>query len=81
VGGLYPSPKGIGGIWSQPGGPGTPVYPQQQLNPTSVIPPFSTAPVSEYTGQFVAGCGHWMMEPAIQQAWSDAEQSYVKLVC
>ena len=53
-GALY-YPGGVGGIWTQPGGPGTTVFPQQQTGNTDL---FSPAPFNENTGQFTGVCGH-----------------------
>ena len=59
TGTFYVQPNGPRGIWTQPGGPGTTVFPQQQNGP------FANYPVpgqffSETTGLFVVGCGHWV---------------------
>ena|SRR5208282_2900002 len=64
LGTLY-NPRQSGIPWSQPGGPGTIVYPQQQINI-----PWANYPVPgqffiEASGLFVAGCGHWMDYPHI----------------
>jgi hypothetical protein len=55
LGTLYIQPNGKGGVWSQPGGPGTTVFPQQA---SSNVDYFSTAPFNELSGQYVFGCGH-----------------------
>lgn len=59
------NPKQSGIAWTQPGGPYTTVYPQEQINV-----PFSAYPVpgqlfAENSGIWVAACGHWMDEPMI----------------
>jgi hypothetical protein len=59
------NPNQSGIPWTQPGGPGTLVYPQQQINV-----PWANYPVPgqffiESSGLFVAGCGHWQDFPHI----------------
>lgn len=66
IGSLY-NPRQSGIPWSQPNGPGTTVYPQQQIGT-----PFTAYPVSgwvwaENSGIWVSGCGHWQNEPMIFQ--------------
>jgi hypothetical protein len=58
IGTLYVRNWG-GTNWTQPGGPGTTVFPQEAVNV-----PFSAYPVpgqviSETSGLWVLGCGHW----------------------
>jgi hypothetical protein len=63
IGTLY-NPKQSNIPWSQPGGPGTIVYPQQQIN----IPYGFPAPallINESTGLFSVFCGHWVDYPRI----------------
>lgn len=62
------NPNQSGVPWTQPGGPGTLVYPQQQIN--VVWGPPNGYPVPgqffiESSGLFVAGCGHWQDYPRI----------------
>ena len=77
VGTLYP-PGGLNNIkWSQPGGAGTLVYPQQQTG----VDYFSTKPFSELSGQFSCGCGHFVNEPLIQREWDFVTDSSVALIC
>jgi hypothetical protein len=66
IGTLY-NPRQSNIPWTQPGGPGTTVYPQEQINV-----PFAAYPVvgqiwAENSGLWVAGCGHWINEPMIFQ--------------
>lgn len=55
VGALYPLNGGKGGIWSQPDGPFSPVYPQQEFGNTDY---FSTLSFNERTGAYVNVCSH-----------------------
>ena len=55
IGALYPPPKGIGQIWSQPGGIGTQVFPAQPTGNSDIL---SIEPYSALTGTFMFGCGH-----------------------
>jgi hypothetical protein len=64
---LY-NPKQSNIPWSQPGGPGTLVYPQQQINVAWGPPNGYPVPGQffiESSGLFVSGCGHWMDAPRI----------------
>ena len=73
-----------GGVnWSQPNGPNTLVYPQQQnqvyqstVNP---IPPGSF--FSEFTGLWFAGCGHSSMAPLVFREWDYTTNQSVALIC
>ena len=51
VGTMYIQPNGPNGLFRQPGGPGTLVYPQQQTS----VNYYETTPFSELTGVFSAG--------------------------
>lgn len=66
--------------WSQPGGPGTLVFPQQQNGP------FTNYPVPgqffiELSGLFVAGCGHWMNLPRVFNDHDNMLDEDVVAVC
>jgi hypothetical protein len=62
VGTLYnPSLNGI--QWSQPV-PGSPVFPQQQINVPYGAPAIALFMI-EASGLFVAGCGHWCDAPRV----------------
>lgn len=54
VGALYvPNYNNV--AWSQPGGAGTPVYPQQVTGGFNLL---ATKPFNELTGQYIGVCGH-----------------------
>lgn len=55
VGALYIQPNGPNGIWTQPGGVGTTVFPQQVQANSDIL---SIEPFSELTGTYMFGCGH-----------------------
>lgn len=78
VGSLYPE-GGLHDIaWSQPGGPGTRVFPQQQTGQDY----FSTKPFSELSGVFVSPCGHYQDNPTIQREYDyDTNQSCALVQC
>lgn len=59
------NPKQSGIPWTQPGGPGTLVYPQQQLNVAWANYPVPGQFFIESSGLFVCGCGHWVDYPRI----------------
>lgn len=54
VGKLY-DPKYNNIEWTQPGGAGTPVYPQQVTGGFDLL---SNKPFSELSGQYIGVCGH-----------------------
>jgi hypothetical protein len=57
-----------GGInFTQPGGPYTTVYPQEQVNVPFAAYPTGGQLWAENSGIWVAGCGHWQNEPMIFQ--------------
>jgi len=64
VGTLY-NPKQSNIPWTQPGGPGTLVYPQQRINEAWENYPVPGQFFIESSGLWVAGCGHWMDAPRI----------------
>lgn len=78
IGTLYP-PGGLNNIaWSQPGGPGTPVYPQQEVGGAYE----STVPFNERTGMFSAGCGHSMNQALVQREYDyDNDISVALVLC
>lgn len=55
IGALYPLNGGYGGFWKQPGGPNSPVFPEQETGNSNL---FSTVPFNEKTAQFIGVCGH-----------------------
>jgi hypothetical protein len=73
--------QGFHGVaWSQPGGPNTPVFPQQQ-NGVFVNYPVPGQFFSETSGLFTAGCGHWMDYPEIFTDYDNATAEAAVLVC
>ena len=77
IGELYPS-GGLNNVkWSQPGGPGTLVYPQQQLGGEYL----EIKPFNEFSGIFTAGCGHSQDEALIQREYDYVNQTSVALIC
>jgi hypothetical protein len=80
LGTLY-SPNFNGVSWSQPGGPGTQVFPAQQINI-----PWTNYPVpgwffSENSGLYVAGCQHWMDYPRLFFDHDNMLNEDIVLVC
>lgn len=63
-------------LWSQPGGPGTIVYPQMKDSAAGEFEPPMT-PV----GMYDFGCGHPMNCPAVFKVWDDDTQTEVALIC
>lgn len=55
IGALYIKPNGPGGYWTQPGGVGTTVFPQQVQANSNIL---TTEPFTELSGNYVFGCGH-----------------------
>lgn len=76
VGTMYVQPNGPNGLFRQPGGPGTLVYPQQ----TTGVDYFSTKPFSELTGMFSCGCGHFVNEPMMQQEYDENTNGLIMLI-
>lgn len=76
VGTMYIQPNGPNGLFRQPGGPGTQVYPAQATG----IDYFSTHPFSELSGTFSAGCGHYQDYPTMQQELDVVSGKLVMLV-
>lgn len=80
LGTLYdPTHNGVN--WSQPGGPGTPVFPQQQ-----VATPFLAYPVvgqvwAENSGLWSVGCGHWVNLPEVIRAFDNESGESAALIC
>jgi hypothetical protein len=67
--------------WSQPGGAGTTVYPQEQVNV-----PFTAYPVggqiwAENSGLWVLGCGHWQNAVLILRSYDPVNQVSAALIC
>ena len=77
IGALYP-PDGLGNIkWSQPGGVGTMVYPQQQTSTDY----FSVKPFSELSGMMACPCGHYINSPLVQREYDYTVNDSVALIC
>lgn len=78
IGALYPLNGGLGGFWSQPGGPNTTVFPQQETGNTDY---FSTKPFNELTGQYMGVCGHSFNEVLVQRDYDLDTATSVALLC
>lgn len=78
IGTLYPE-GGLNNInWSQPGGPGTQVFPQQQVG----VDYISIDPFNELTGIMSVGCGHFINTPLIQREYDyDTGESVALCTC
>lgn len=75
IGTMYIQPNGPNGLFSQPGGPGTQVFPAQVTGSDY----FSTRPFSELSGLMVAGCAHYQDYPTLQQEYDEVSDSIVML--
>lgn len=67
--------------WSQPGGPLTPVLPQQITGNSDL---FTTLPYNELTGTYIGNCGHSFDQTMIFRDFdffSDEEDKSVALIC
>jgi hypothetical protein len=73
IGALYDPPPGF----SQPGGVGTTVYPQQVTGGG----PISLTPVTEMSGYFSFGCGHVTNSPMIFRDFDLATGMSAALIC
>jgi hypothetical protein len=80
IGSIY-SPDFHGIPWSQPGGTGTQVFPQQQINVPWKNYPVAGQFFSENTGLWTAGCGHWFDYPAIFRDFDSATSMSAAVVC
>jgi hypothetical protein len=79
VGELYLGPNANGTRWSQPGGPGTLVYPQpQQLSPEK-FEGYQQAPMS-YLALYCFGCGHYQNCAEVYEVFSEADGVQVALI-
>jgi hypothetical protein len=77
IGALYP-PGGRNNIaWSQPGGIGSQVFPQQVTSTEY----FQVTPFSELSGMMSCGCGHFLNTPLIQREYDYNTNSSVALLC
>src|SRR5271166_5813269 len=64
--------------WSQPGGIGTKVFPQQ---PTGNSDLFSVLPYNSLTGVYIVGCGHSVNQVLVLQDWDYDTNMSVALIC
>lgn len=78
VNGLYPPPKGIGQIWSQPDGPGGLVFPQQVTASSDLL---SIKPFSETTGVYIGSCGHSFNMCTVFREYDYDNETSVALLC
>jgi hypothetical protein len=69
IGTLYTpfSPGNLPPTYTQPGGPGTLVYPQQ--------------PMGERSAQYSFACGHWFNIPRIWEVYDDVNKEQAALIC
>ncbi len=78
IGEFYVQPNGPNGIWTQPGGPGTIVYPRQVQASSNL---FSVEPFSELTGMFIGSCGHSFDSITLYRSYDYVGQTSVALIC
>lgn len=78
--GLQYDPTWNNVAWSQPGGPSTIVFPQQENSPWLNYPVPGQWFV-ELTGLWVSGCGHWQDFPLIIEDFDCTTGKSVALVC
>jgi hypothetical protein len=76
IGTMYIQPNGPNGLFRQPGGPGTQVFPA----PASGVDYFSTEPFNERSGLMFPGCGHSLDYPMLQQEYDEDTDSPVMLI-
>lgn len=75
---MYIQPNGPNGLFRQPGGPGTQVFPA----PATGVDYFSTAPFSELSGLQFPGCGHSLDYPTLQNEYDeDTGEQVVLVIC
>jgi hypothetical protein len=73
---MYVQPNGPNGLFRQPGGPNTQVFPAQQVGGGYE----SIQPFNELSGVFVAGCGHSQDSPMVQQEYDEDTGELVSLI-
>lgn len=78
IGSLYPLVGGQGGFWTQPAGPYSPVFPQQQTNNTDIL---SSVPFNELTGQYMGVCGHSFNMCMVFREYDYDNETSVALLC
>lgn len=71
-------------VYTQPNGPGTPVFPQ----PQQTFPPpnwkrtfYKPTYPAAYTALLAWPCGHWINEPEIFQVWDPYTEVQAALLC
>jgi len=73
--------KNFGGTrWSQPNGPNTTVFPQQQVNQPFLAYPTSGQIWAENSGLWVCGCGHWQNCITIFRDYDNVQQISVAVI-
>jgi hypothetical protein len=78
IGEFFVKPNGPNGYWSQPGGPGTTVFPQQvQANSDQLV----VTPYCELTGTYIGSCGHSFDQVALWRSHDYDTDSSVALIC
>lgn len=77
LGALY-VPGGQTGYFTQPGGPGTTVFPQQQLANSDLL---SIVPFTELTGVYIFGCGHSANQVQVFRDLNDEGVAVALLCC
>lgn len=70
-----------GTAWSQPGGPGTTVYPQQQIGTNYAAYPVVGQIWAENSGLWVAGCGHWFDCVRVFHDYDNMLESSAAVIC
>lgn len=78
IGTMYIQPNGPLGQFSQPGGPGTQVFPAEATGNTDY---FSTVPFNELTGQYVFGCSHSANQCMVFRDYDYENSVSVALLC
>ena len=71
-------PRYNGIAWTQPGGIGTKVYPQEVTGNSNL---FTTLPYNELTGTFIFGCGHSADQVYLQMDYDYMSDQQVGLIC
>jgi hypothetical protein len=78
IGTFYIKPNGPNGYWTQPGGPGTTVFPQQVRANSDQL---SIEPYSELTGTYMGSCNHSFNQCAVYTDWDYDTSMSVALIC
>jgi len=67
-------------VWTQPGGPGTPVFPQYPTLYPQRDEGFPRQPFS-YQGLYSSPCGHWFNCPEVYEQWDPYNEVRAAFVC